>query len=63
MKQATKKPIPVNGPIWWIDPTDKETFAIDSGEFRGKIRIFISSIARKNSNVRASFFLRRIFTR
>ena len=23
---------PINRPIWWIDPTDQEALAIDSGE-------------------------------
>lgn len=32
MKRATKEPIMVNAPLWWIDPTDRTALTIDSGK-------------------------------
>ncbi len=29
--QAVEDGSPINRPIWWIDPTDSETFTIDQG--------------------------------
>ena len=31
-KEATITGAPINRPIWWIDPTNKEAMKIDSGK-------------------------------
>ena len=32
MEKAVKDGTPVNLPLWWIDPSDTNTYAIDSGK-------------------------------
>ena len=32
-REATITGVPINRPIWWIDPTDKEAMKIDSGNY------------------------------
>lgn len=31
-KQTVEDGSPINRPIWWVDPRDPETFAIDNGK-------------------------------
>jgi hypothetical protein len=31
-RQAVEDGTPINRPLWWVDPTDPETFVIDSGK-------------------------------
>lgn len=30
-RQSVQDGTPVNRPLWWLDPTDSETFTIDDG--------------------------------
>ena len=32
-KNAVTTGVPINRPIWWIDPTDQVALGIDSGKF------------------------------
>ena len=32
MKKAVKTGAPVNPPIWWVDPTNKEAYKINDGK-------------------------------
>lgn len=34
MDASVTRGIPVNPPIWWIDPTDEVALAVDDGELR-----------------------------
>lgn len=36
MKASIEKGIPVNPPIWWIDPEDLEALAVDDGKYSSK---------------------------
>ena len=41
MKKAMESGTPINPPIWWLDPMDTESYAINDGmTFNFKILIF-----------------------
>ena len=48
-REAVITGAPINRPIWWIDPTDKEAMKVDSGRYvLIDIRTLLSSIFFQN---------------
>ena len=57
MKNSVKYGTPVNAPIWWLDPTDPETYLIDSGE-----KILKTYVTVNNTIHRSIFVLLHVYT-
>ncbi|XP_065225168.1 myogenesis-regulating glycosidase-like [Planococcus citri] len=51
MKQFVKKGIPVNPPLWWIDPNDNVTYTIDS-EFMLGEEVLVAPVLTKGAKSR-----------
>jgi hypothetical protein len=47
-RQAVEDGTPINRPLWWVDPTDPETFVIDSG--KKQLRICLVSQCPSSSD-------------
>ena len=56
-REAVTNGYPINRPLWWFDPTDPETFSIDSRNFNAEKHGLYCSFRREYMHFKILFIM------